>query len=272
LPELDVIVSFFDSVFFVGGDMNINDFYNFKKGKERFSMITCYDYTFARIIAEADIDCVLVGDSLAMVMYGYGSTIKATMDMMKMHTRAVKNGIKNKKMIIADMPFMSFRTDKYTAAKNASELVMAGADAVKLEGVDGHEDVVEYIIKSGIPVIGHLGLTPQYIKLFGGYSIRGRDKKAAQKIMNDALRLERLGCFSIVIECVPEILASEITKKIKIPTIGIGSGKETDGQVLVLQDMLGLFPDPPSFVKQYLNLSNDVKLALNRYTKEIKGR
>ncbi|MEF3279352.1 MAG: 3-methyl-2-oxobutanoate hydroxymethyltransferase [Elusimicrobiota bacterium] len=250
--------------------MTINDFYRFKKKVDKIAMVTCYDYSIASVIADTNIDCVLVGDSVSMVVYGYESTIHATMEMMKLHVTAVKNGLKNSKMIIADMPFMSFRKNKYESAENASVLIKAGADAVKIEGIDGHEETIKYIIESGIPVMGHLGLTPQYIKSLGRYSIQGKDEKTAEKIFSDAIKLEKIGCFSIVLECVPEKLATEITKKLKIPTIGIGSGKKTDGQVLVINDMIGLFPSSPSFVKKYLNLSEEIKKAMNDYSREVK--
>ncbi len=250
--------------------MKIKDFYNFKKNR-KISMLTCYDYSTATILSQTDIDGVLVGDSLSMVVYGYPSTLYATMEMMILHTEAVKNGIGESKIIISDMPFMSFRKDKYESAENAAMLIKAGADAVKIEGIYGHEETIEYIIQSGIPVMGHLGLTPQYIKQIGGYSIQGKTEIEAKKIIDDALKLEKLGCFAVVVECIPEELAFEITKKLKIPTIGIGSGNKTDGQIRVINDILGLFPHPPSFVKKYLDLSKEIKNAVNRYDMEVKN-
>lgn len=251
--------------------MRIDDFYNFEKGKERISMITCYDWTFARIISKTQIDAVLVGDSIAMTVYGYNSTIYATPDMMKLHTEAVKRGIMGDKLIITDMPFMTFRKGKYYAVDVASEFIKAGADAVKVEGLDGHEDVIEYLLESGIPVMGHLGITPQYEKRIGKFKKLGKNSNEAEKIIRDAKKLVNLGCFSIVLECIDEEVAGRITSEIRIPTIGIGSGNKTDGQIIVLHDILGLYPKPPSFAKVYDNLSERIFNAITEYVKDIKG-
>ncbi|MBU2530609.1 MAG: 3-methyl-2-oxobutanoate hydroxymethyltransferase, partial [Elusimicrobia bacterium] len=228
------------------------------------------DYTTASIVNDSDIDCVLVGDSLAMTMHGEPSTILASTSLMALHTKAVRKAIKNK-LLISDMPFLSFRKGFLKAMETAEELMKAGADAVKLEGLDGHEDTVSHLIKSDIPVMGHAGLTPQSVNKFGGYKTQGKDKTSADLILRQAKKLQDLGCFSIVLECVPEDLAKKITDNLKIPTIGIGAGPHTDGQVLVIQDMLGLYDCPPSFVKKYMDGRKLIKEALNSFDKETKS-
>lgn len=251
--------------------MKINDFYNYKKPGQKISMITAYDYTTASIVNDSDIDCVLVGDSLAMTMHGASSTIWADTSVMALHTKAVGKAIKNK-LLISDMPFLSFRKGVLKAIKTVEELMKAGADAVKIEGIDGHEDIISHIIKSDIPVMGHLGLTPQSVNKFGGYKIQGKDKASADLILNQAKKLQDLGCFSIVLECVPEDLAKKITNALRIPIIGIGAGPHTDGQVLVIQDMLGLYKSPPSFVKKYMDGGKLIKDALNSFDRETKNK
>jgi 3-methyl-2-oxobutanoate hydroxymethyltransferase len=250
--------------------MKINDFYNYKKPGKKISMITAYDYTTASIVNDSDIDCVLVGDSLAMTMYGESSTVCASPAIMALHTKAVRKGIKDK-LLIGDMPFLSFRKGFLKAMETVEELMKAGADAVKLEGIDGHEDTISHIVKSDIPVMGHLGLTPQSVNKFGGYKIQGKDIAGADLILRQAKKLQDLGCFSIVLECIPEELSKKITDTLKIPTIGIGAGPSTDGQVLVIQDMLGLYDCPPSFVKKYIDGRKLIKEALNSFNEEIKN-
>ncbi|MCG2726544.1 MAG: 3-methyl-2-oxobutanoate hydroxymethyltransferase [Elusimicrobia bacterium] len=250
--------------------MKINDFYNYKKPGKKISMITAYDYTTASIVNDSDIDCALVGDSLAMTMHGASSTIWANSRIMALHTEAVRKAIKDK-LLISDMPFLSFRKGFLKAMETVEKLMKAGADAVKLEGIDGHEDTLSHIIKSDIPVMGHLGLTPQSINKFGGYKIQGKDKTGADSILRQAKKLQELGCFSIVLECIPEELSKEITDTLKIPTIGIGAGPHTDGQVLVIQDMLGLYELPPSFAKKYIDGRKLIKEALNSFNKEVKN-
>lgn len=249
--------------------MKIDDFYKFKKGK-KIVMITCYDWSQAIIVSQTDIDAVLIGDSLSMTIYGYESTIYATIDMMKIHTEAVRKGLKDK-MIITDMPFMSFKKGKYFALDVACELIKSGADAVKIEGVDGHEDTIKYLIQSGIPVMGHIGITPQYEKIIGRFSKKGKKKEERELLIKQAKTLQDLGCFSIVLECVDEKIAEKITKILKIPTIGIGSGSKTDGQIRVFHDIVGLYPNPPSFAKIYVNISEYIKEALNQYITEVKN-
>lgn len=247
----------------------INDFYNFKKDK-KIVMITCYNWYEALIISKTDIDAVLVGDSLAMTVYGYDSTIYATPQMMIEHTKAVKKGLSNK-MIITDMPFISFRMDKYFALKVASEFIKAGADAVKIEGIDGHEDTISHIIQSGIPVMGHLGITPQYIKSIGKFSRKGKEDKEIKKLINDAKKLQSIGCFSIILECVMPEVAERITNMLKIPVIGIGSGEKTDGQIIVIHDILGLYPNSPSFAQKYDDISTRIKAAIEKYVKDVRN-
>ncbi len=239
-----------------------------KRNHQKISMVTCYDAAFAKIITRTDIDCVLVGDSCAMVMYGEKTTIPATMNMMREHTKAVRKGLANK-FLIADMPFLSFRKGIPDAVEAAGELMQAGADAVKIEGITGHEETLAHLVHSGIPVMGHLGLTPQFYHSLGGYKIQGREKQAAQDLKAQALLLQELGCFSLVLKCIPEYLGGEITRSLVIPTIGIGAGREVDGQVLVLHDLLGLSDTKTSFARQYISGADLVANALNSYCKDI---
>ncbi|MBI4655835.1 MAG: 3-methyl-2-oxobutanoate hydroxymethyltransferase [Elusimicrobia bacterium] len=249
--------------------MKIADFYNYKKGSQKISMVTAYDYTTAKIADDSNIDCVLVGDSLSMVIYGKRSTLWASTMVMAMHTSAVAAAVKGK-LVIADMPFLSFRKGPTQAMNCVEKLVKAGAQAIKLEGIDGHKDVIERIVKSDIPVMGHLGLTPQSIRRFGGYKIQGKDKNSAQKILKQTKSLEHCGCFAIVLECIPQDLAKKITHSVKIPTIGIGAGPHTDGQVLVFHDLLGMYPQSPSFAKKYLDGYGLIKNALDDFDRDIK--
>jgi 3-methyl-2-oxobutanoate hydroxymethyltransferase len=245
--------------------MNILDFRKMKTEKRKISMVTCYDHWSARIIAQTDIECILVGDSLAMVVHGFPSTLHATVEMMALHTNAVARGAPDK-FIVADMPFPTFRRGIPTAMECVDRLMKAGAHAIKLEGVEGHEDVVKAIVGSGVPVMGHLGLTPQSIHQLGGFRVQGRETQAVLNLKRDARALQELGAFSVVLECVPSQVASEITQDLTIPTIGIGAGKETDGQVLVLQDLLGMNPSfKPKFVRHFLNGEEQLRNALKHY-------
>jgi len=250
--------------------MKIHDFKKYKHEGKKISLITAYDYTMARILNSTNIDCILVGDSLSMIMHGYSSTLMATNEIMAIHTKAVVKGAPDK-FIVADMPFLSFRKGVLPAMECVEKLMQAGAHAVKLEGVRGHEGVIENIIHSDIPVMGHLGLTPQSVNRFGGYKVQGKNEIDAKNILNDAKKLETLGCFALVLECIPSELAREITGVLKIPTIGIGAGLYTDGQVLVLQDMLGMYKDiSPKFVKKYIDGFNLIKNAVNNFDADIK--
>lgn len=245
--------------------MNILDFKKMKTENRKISMVTCYDHWSARIIAQTDIDCVLVGDSVAMVMHGHPSTLHATVEMMELHTEAVTRGAPQK-LIVADMPFPTFRRGIPEAMSCVDRLMKAGAQAVKLEGVQGHEEIVQTIVGSGVPVMGHLGLTPQSIHQLGGFRVQGREEKAIEALRRDALVLQELGAFSVVLECVPEKVASQITKDLEIPTIGIGAGAGTDGQVLVLQDLLGMNPSfKPKFVRHFLSGEETLRTALKSY-------
>ena len=241
------------------------------KSKEKISMITSYDYTSARIADEAGVDIILVGDSLGMVMQGKNSTIPVTIDDMIYHTKMAKQGVKNA-LIVVDMPFMSYQADYVEAVKNAGRIVKeTGCDAVKLEGGREFAVTINAIISAGIPVMGHLGLTPQSINIFGSYKARGKDKQEAKKILEDAKYITEAGVFSIVLESVSKSLAKDITKAVSVPTIGIGAGVNTDGQVLVFHDMLGLFDDfKPKFVKRYAHLKKEAIEAVKLYTKEVK--
>ncbi len=243
-----------------------------KKGREKIVMITAYDYTSARIADEAGVDIILVGDSLAMVMQGKNSTIPVTVDEMIYHAKMVKAGVKNA-LIVVDMPFMSYQADYVEAVRNAGRILKeTGCDAVKLEGGREFVPTINNIVAAGIPVMGHLGLTPQSINIFGSYKARGRDEAEAKKIKEDAKFLQDAGVFSIVLESVPKNLAAEITQSVKVPTIGIGAGVLTDGQVLVFHDMLGLFDDfKPKFVKRYAHLKKDAVEAVKQYAEEVRA-
>lgn len=245
--------------------MNIHHFINKKQSRKKIHFLTCYDYWTAQILNESEIDGILVGDSCAMVMHGHESTLTATLNMMCLHTQAVAKGAKNK-FIVADMPFGTYRKSVTEGIDAAIQLMQAGAHAVKLEGVRGHEDLVSHLVESGIPVMGHLGLTPQSVHGLGGYKVQGKSKTAADLIYDDALLLEKLGCFSIVFECIPTSLAQRISKELKIPSIGIGAGPDTDGQILVLQDMLGGQKNiAPKFLRRFEKLDESILSAVNIY-------
>lgn len=250
--------------------ITITDLNKKKSEKKKITMLTAYDYPVARIIDEAGIDCILVGDSLGMVVLGYDSTVPVTMDEMIHHSKAVRRGTKYA-FLIGDMPFMAYQISKEEAIRNAGRFLKeAGCDAVKLEGGYEVAEVTEAIVDAGIPVLGHLGLTPQTISKLGGYRIQGRDAAAAKRILNEALTLEKVGCFAIVLECVPDKLAKLITERLTIPTIGIGAGPYCDGQVLVTNDMVGLFDRfVPKFVKQYVKLSGLISDGVRKYKDEV---
>jgi 3-methyl-2-oxobutanoate hydroxymethyltransferase len=249
--------------------MNILDFRKMKSEKRKISMVTCYDHWSARIIAQTDIDCILVGDSVAMVVHGYPSTLHADVDMMKLHTQAVARGAPGK-FLVADMPFPTFRRGIPAALDCVDHLMKAGAQAVKLEGVEGHEDVVRALVGSGVPVMGHLGLTPQSIHQLGGFRVQGREERAVAQLRRDARTLQELGAFSLVLECVPSQVAAEISEELSIPVIGIGAGSQTDGQVLVLQDLLGMNPSfKPKFVRHFLNGEESLRGALQQYHQDV---
>lgn len=233
-------------------------------------MVTCYDYTFARLLARSPIDGILIGDSAAMVMHGHNSTLSASVECLRVHTEAVVRGTPDK-FVVADMPFLSFRKGLAPALDAAHVLLAAGARAVKLEGVDGHEDVIQRLVESGVPVMGHLGLQPQSMHAYGGFRVQGRENGSAHEILRRSGVLEELGAFAIVLECVPAALASEITAARSIPTIGIGAGAGCDGQILVLQDLLGLNLDfRPKFVRPFIEGGRCVLNALAQFDEAVK--
>lgn len=244
-----------------------------KKSGKKISMITCYDYTSARLLEKAGVDTVLVGDSLGMTMLGYDSTLEVTMEDMIHHARAVKRGLKNV-LTVVDLPFMSYQNDVAGAVGNAGRLVKEGkANIVKLEGGEEFADVIKAITRASIPVCAHIGLTPQSINAFGGFVVQGRDIESARKIVRDALAVEKAGAVMVVLEGIPTRLAEIITKLLKIPTIGIGAGNVTDGQVLVMQDLLGLNVDfKPKFVKHFMNGADVFVTAVKDYISEIETR
>lgn len=251
--------------------MAASDFLRAKIEGRKLSMVTCYDYTFARLLARSSIDAILVGDSAAMVMHGHPSTLSAGIELMRLHTEAVARGAAGK-FIIADMPFLSFRKGVTAALDAAAALMIAGAQAVKLEGVDGHEDAVRHMVQSGIPVMGHLGLQPQSVHAYGGFRVQGRTDDSAREIARQAAALEGLGAFAIVLECVPAELAREITGSLRIPAIGIGAGAACDGQILVLQDLLGLNIDfHPKFARPFVDGRRCVSEALARFDEAVKS-
>ncbi|AFG38854.1 3-methyl-2-oxobutanoate hydroxymethyltransferase [Spirochaeta africana] len=240
-----------------------------KAAGTRLTMLTCYDAVFAALLQETAIDAVLVGDSAAMVMHGQPSTLTADIGMIEAHVRAVRAGAP-KLPIVADMPFLSTRTSTPAAVEAAGRLMAAGADGIKIEGLLGHEQLIPHLVQSGIPVMGHLGLTPQSVHVFGGYRVQGRDAAAADAIRQQSLQLQQLGCFGIVLECVPAGLGTEIARELQIPVIGIGAGSLVDGQILVLQDMLGLGTGRvPRFVRRYMDGSADVTTAVTHYIKDV---
>lgn len=249
---------------------SILDFQKKKNAGEKISMLTCYDFTFAKILAGTNIDSILVGDSLAQVMHGHKTTLNASTNMMALHTAAVARAAANK-FIVADMPFLSTRKGLKNSLDQVEKLMKAGAHAVKIEGAEGHLKLIRHLVDSGVPVMGHLGLTPQSINQLGGPKIQGKESAAAAKIRNDAKNLEKAGCFSVVLECVPAKLATEISAELTIPTIGIGAGAGTDGQILVLQDMLGMNNEfSPKFLKKYLKGFDLITSSINSYVSEVK--
>lgn len=247
-------------------------FHDKKVSGDKITVLTAYDYSMARLLDEAGIDCILVGDSLGMTMLGYEDTLSVTMDDMIHHTKAVRRGTKNA-MVVADMPFLSYHISDEEAVRNAGRFIKeAGANAVKLEGGFAVQSKIEAIVAAQIPVMGHIGLTPQSVNMFGGFKVQGKTETQARKLIEEAKLLEAIGCYSIVLECVPEKLARLITEQLSIPTIGIGAGAGCDGQVLVIQDMLGMYTDfTPKFVKQYANLKESIENAVSHYCEDVKS-
>lgn len=241
-----------------------------KARQEKISMLTSYDYSTAGLVDQAGLDMILVGDSLGMVVLGYENTLSVTMDDMVHHTRAVVRGTKNT-MVVADMPFLSYHVSTKEAVRNAGRFIQeGGAQAVKLEGGVERVEAVKAILDAQIPVMGHIGLTPQSVNQFGGFKVQGKDLETARKLLKDAQALDKAGVFSIVLECVPSALAKKITEEVSVPTIGIGAGPYCDGQVLVINDMLGMYSGHvPKFVKKYVDLQPLIIEALKSYKKEV---
>jgi 3-methyl-2-oxobutanoate hydroxymethyltransferase len=251
--------------------VTINTLQNLKQNGEKFAVLTAYDASMAHFISEAGVEVILVGDSLGNVVQGHDSTLPVTIEQMAYHTANVKRGSKGS-LIIADMPFMSYRTADITL-DNAMDLMQAGAHMVKLEGGEWLYDTFALLAERGIPACAHLGLTPQSVNKFGGYKVQGKDADQAQQITTDALALQDAGADLLVLECVPTPLARQITEQLKIPVIGIGAGPHTDGQVLVSYDMLGLTPQrPPKFAKNFLAQGKgDISAAFRLFVKEVKA-
>ncbi|MXX10416.1 MAG: 3-methyl-2-oxobutanoate hydroxymethyltransferase [Nitrospira sp. SB0677_bin_15] len=240
-----------------------------QKGKKKLVVVTAYDALFTRIIEQAGIDVILVGDSLGVVVQGKPDTLSVTMDDMVYHTRLVAQS-RRQALVIADMPFMSYQASEEEAIHNAGRLIQAGAAAVKVEGGGAMVDRVRALTTVGIPVMGHLGMTPQSVNRFGGYKVQGREATQADALLNDAKALEAAGAFALVLEAMPATLAQSMTQAVSIPTIGIGAGPHCDGQVLVLYDLLGLFDEfVPKFVKPYAHLKADALQALRRFKEEV---
>ncbi|KRQ86741.1 3-methyl-2-oxobutanoate hydroxymethyltransferase [Caloramator mitchellensis] len=247
----------------------------FKEAKEKgkkLTMLTAYDYSTAKLVDEAGIDGILVGDSLGMVALGYENTLSVTVDDMVHHIKAVSRGAKNA-LIVGDMPFLSYHVSIEESIRNAGRLVQeGGCHAVKLEGGLDVLDKVKAIIKAQIPVMGHIGLTPQSVNMLGGFKVQGKSKEQIKRLIDDAKYLEDAGCFSIVLEAVPDEVARIITESVSIPTIGIGAGKYCDGQILVVNDMLGLFSDfTPKFVKRYRSLGEEIKAGIKEYIEDVQN-
>lgn len=251
--------------------VTINSLRAMKAKGERITMLTAYDATFARLFDETGIDALLVGDSLGMVVQGHESTLPVTVDEVIYHCRAVKRGVR-RAHVVGDMPFMSYQTSVDEAVRNAGRLVAeGGAEAVKLEGGEDFADVVAKISRAGIPVMGHIGLTPQAVHRMGGYVVQGKDDEKARRLLSDALALEDAGCYALVLEGIPTELAVEITRRLEIPTIGIGAGVHCDGQVLVSYDLLGLNPDfVPKFVKKFVDGAQVVSGAARGFIEEVR--
>lgn len=238
---------------------------------QKIAMITCYDAWSARLIESSSIDCILVGDSAAMVMHGHDSTLPATPEIMASHVAAVRRGAPTK-FLIGDFPFLAHRQGVHHAVEVARLLMQAGAQAVKIEGVRGHEEVIGALVEAGIPVMGHLGLTPQSVHQLGGFKVQARSRQAAERLHQDARSLEQRGCFALVLEAVPSRVAAEVTAAIAIPTIGIGAGAGTSGQVLVLHDLLGLNETfQPRFVRRYLDGHTLIREALEGYADDVRS-
>ncbi len=244
----------------------------YKESNEKFSVLTAYDYSTAKYLDEAGIDIILIGDSLAMVALGYENTYSVGIDEMSIFTRAVAKGVKNA-MVITDMPFLSYHTDIQTAVKNCGNMIKLGANGVKIEGYSDYIlDVIKRLVDSGIPVMGHLGFTPQFLNTLGGYRIQGKTQEAADEILKQAKQLEKAGVFSIVLEMVPQDSAKYITENLKVPTISCGAGKYCDAQVLVSDDIFGKFSDfKPKFARKYADMKNLILDCAKQFNEDVKS-
>ena len=251
--------------------VTINTLRKMKQAGERITMLTAYDASFARLLDRAGTDVLLVGDSLGMVVQGHDTTLPVTMDQMVYHSAAVKRGVQRAHLVV-DMPFGSYQGTVDEAVKNAVRLVAeGGAESVKLEGGAEYSEVVQRIARAGVPVMGHIGLTPQSVHKLGGYVVQGRTEEKAQKLFADAQALEEAGCYALILEMMPSELSADISRAVGIPVIGIGAGAGCDGQVLVIYDLLGMNPDfSPKFVKKYLDLGVLIRDAVARYNDEVK--
>ncbi len=252
--------------------ITVLDIYKKKAEGKKITMLTAYDYPTAQIVDQAGIDMILVGDTLGMVVQGVSSTLPVTMDEMIYHTRIVSRGAQSA-MVVGDMPFLSYQTDKADAVRNAGRFLKeAGAEAVKLEGGTQMAEAIRSIVHAGIPVMAHIGLTPQSVHMLGGFKVQGKDEAAREKILADARAVQDAGAFSVVLEAMPASLAKEIHGMLHIPTIGIGAGADCDGQVLVIHDLLGLFDRfTPKFVKKYANLKDQALKAVKEYKQDVEG-
>jgi 3-methyl-2-oxobutanoate hydroxymethyltransferase len=250
--------------------MKIHEFKRKKQEQHKITMVTCYDYPSARTVAESDIHCVLVGDSVAMAIHGHHHTIMATVDMMVLHTEAVARGL-GAQFLVTDLPFLSHKISLQHTMLDVQRIMQAGAHAIKIEGADAETcSTITHLVNAGVPTMGHIGLTPQSIHQLGGYRIQGKDQEQAHQLLEQAQKLEEAGCFALVIECVPQELAKLITRALTIPTIGIGAGSDTDGQVLVWHDLLGLQDSfNPKFVKRFAHGKTFLLEALNAYANEV---
>ena len=254
------------------GKITVSEVMQRKSRGEKITMLTAYDYPIAKLVDESGVDLVLVGDSLGMVVLGYETTAPVTMEEMVHHAKAARRGV-SRALLIGDMPFLSFRSSLEESVRNAGRFVQeAGCDAVKLEWKAGIEDVAKAIVDAGIPVIGHVGLTPQTASSEGGFGIRGKDAESAARIIAQAIALQEVGCFAMVLECIPDLVAQEITHRLRIPTIGIGSGPFCDGQVVVTYDLIGLFERfKPKFVRRYADLASAIRQATAAYVHDVQA-
>lgn len=251
--------------------VRVPDFFEKKRSGKKITMLTAYDYTMARLVDRAGIDAILVGDSLGNVMLGYDTTLPVTLDDIIHHAKAVRRAV-TRALLVVDMPFMSYQVSIDKALENAGRIMQeTGADAVKLEGGTPIAPMVKRMTEIGIPVVGHLGMTPQSVNAFGGFRVQGRQAEAAERLLEDALALQEAGAFAVVLELIPAPVAERVTKALKVPTIGIGAGPQCDGQVLVLQDMLGMYDDfTPRFVKHFAELGTEIQRAVAAYAQEVK--